>query len=51
MCNSNELHDAEIDSARVIVGEDITKNSEGILQYFDGLFYSIESLPFFSIHC
>ncbi|XP_022888530.1 kinesin-like protein KIN-5C [Olea europaea var. sylvestris] len=37
MCNSNELHDAEIDSARVIVGEDITKNSEGILQYFDGM--------------
>ncbi|KAL2503037.1 kinesin-related protein [Forsythia ovata] len=37
MCNSNEQHDAEIDSARVTVEEDIAKNSEDILQCFNGL--------------
>lgn len=36
MFYSNEQHDAEIESARVLVEEDIKKNSDDIVQCFDG---------------
>ncbi|PIN09034.1 Kinesin-like protein [Handroanthus impetiginosus] len=37
MCDSNEQHDAEIESARVMAEDDIKLNSEDIIQHFDGL--------------
>lgn len=37
MFYSNEQHDAEIESARVMVEDDIRENSDDIVQCFDGL--------------
>ncbi|KAI3447447.1 hypothetical protein Pfo_004112 [Paulownia fortunei] len=37
MWYSNEQHDAELESARVIVEDDIKKNSGDMIQWFDGL--------------
>lgn len=38
---SNEQHDAEIESARELVEEDIKRNSDDIIQCFDGQFFLI----------
>ncbi|KAL2531224.1 Kinesin-like protein [Abeliophyllum distichum] len=38
ICDSNEQHDTEINSARVMAEEDITKNSENIVQCLGGKF-------------
>ncbi|KAL2509195.1 kinesin-related protein [Forsythia ovata] len=37
ICDSNEQHDTEINSARVMAEEDITKNSENIVQCLGGM--------------
>lgn len=34
-CESNEQHDAEVDSARTAAEKDITKNSDEIIQQVD----------------
>lgn len=41
MFYSNEQHDAEIESARALVEEDIKRNSDDIIQSFDGQFLLI----------
>lgn len=41
MFYSNEQHDAEIESARALVEEDIKKNSDNIIECFDGQFLLI----------
>lgn len=34
-CDSNEQHDAEVDSARTAAEKDVTKNSDDIIQQID----------------
>lgn len=47
ICDSNEQHDTEIDSARVAAEEDITKNGENIIHSLGGKFsHSSLILPF-----
>ena len=37
-CDNNEQHDGEVESARTAAEEDVTKNSDEIIQQIDGKF-------------
>lgn len=41
ICESNEQHDTEIDSARVMAEEDMTKHSENMIQCLDSKFSNL----------